>query len=126
VSTQLQRPHAGVPLVTAGWGVALLVVVLAYVAKPEDELGFALVVGSIAVALGVWTYLRRSRIAALVSLVLGLLWTLLFGGYAVAGIASDEAALTLVLVDDIVAVVGGVMIVAGAFAVLRGREQGRK
>lgn len=107
------------PVLPAGWAVAVVVVVLAYVAKPDDELGFAIVVGSVSAAMAFWTFQSSSRAAAFVSLALGALWTLLFGGYAIANFASDDEVELLVRLADVLAVVGGLMILSGAFTRIR-------
>lgn len=106
-------------LLPAGWLVAVVVAILTYVAKPEDELGFAIVVGGLAAVMAYWTFRTHSRASTLASLVLGVLWTLLFGGYAVANFTSDQDVELLVRLADIVAVVGGLMIVGGAIDRLR-------
>lgn len=93
---------------------------MAYVAKPEDELGFAIVVGGLATLMAFWTWRTRSRAATVVSLVLGVLWTLLFGGYAIANATTNEDVEALVRVGDLVAVVAGLMILGGAVDRLRG------
>ena len=107
------------PVLPAGWVVAVVVVVLAYLAKPDDELGFAIVVGSISAVMAYWTFRTGSRAAAIVSLVLGALWTLLFGGYAIANLASDDEVELLIQLADVLAVIGGLMILWGAFTRLR-------
>ena len=111
--------NAPTPLLPAGWAVAVVVAVIAYVAKPEDELGFALVVGGIATVMAAWTFMRSGKAPAVVSLVLGTLWTLLFGGYAVANLTGDDRPTTLVFIGDALAVIGGLMIVVGAVMRLR-------
>lgn len=121
MTSQAGTSHAQSPLLPAGWVVALAVAVLAYIAKPADELGFAIVVGALSAAMAYWTYRTRSRPSAVVSLVLGALWTLLFGAYAVADVTGDKDVEALVHVADLVAVVGGLMILAGAIDRLRKR-----
>lgn len=101
------------------------VAVLAYIAKPEDELGFAIVVGGLAAAMAYWTHRTRGQASAVVSLVLGVLWTLLFGGYAVANFTGDDDVEPLVRIADVLAVVGGLMIVFGAIDRLRQARQVR-
>lgn len=106
----------------AGWLIALLVAVLAYVAKPEDELGFAVVVGGLAAGMALWTLRSDGRAPLVTSLVLGLLWTLLFGGYAVADLTGDEDVEPLTYLADPLAVVGGLLILGGAVDRLRRRR----
>lgn len=110
------------PLLPAGWLVCVAVAVLAYIAKPEDELGFSIVVGTLSAAMALWTYRSRGRLSTILSLVLGVLWTLLFGAYAVADFTSNDDVKALVHVGDVVAVVGGILILAGALARLRQTE----
>ena len=113
-------------LLPTGWVIAVVVAVLAYAAKPEDELGFAIVVGGLAAAMAYWTYRSRGRVAAVVSVLLGVLWTLLFGGYAVANFLSDDEVDLLVRIADALAVIGGLMIVLGAIDRLRQARQAHR
>lgn len=124
MATSLQPTAPTARLLPVGWGVALLVAVLVYLSKPDDELRFSLLVGAVALSMGAWTYGRGSRASAAVSLVLALLWTLLFAGYAIAGL-SDDASTTLVFITDLIAVCTGLLIGTGAVAVLRNRRHDR-
>lgn len=106
-------------LLPAGWIVAVLVAISAYVAKPEDELGFAIVVGGFAALMAYLTFQSATRAVTIVSLVLGVLWTLLFSGFTVANFSRDDDVQLLVRIADVVAIVGGAMIIAGALGRLR-------
>lgn len=119
MTTHVDAASTRASLLPAGWLIAVVVAVLAYVAKPDDELGFAIVVGGLAAAMAYWTHRTSGLTSVIVSLVLGLLWTLLFGGYAVANVASADDVQLLVRVADLLAVAGGIMILWGAVDRLR-------
>lgn len=86
--------------------------------RGREEAGPAVVFAAIAVVVGGWVWRRESRAAMIASLVLGLLWLVQFAAYTVADVRSDEAE-TAIFVTDVIAVVGGVLLVAGAVQALR-------
>ena len=106
------------PLLPTGWAGVAVVAVLAYAAKPDDELGFAVVVGTLALVMAIWTSRSRGRAAGAVSLVLGVLCALLFGGYSVADATANDAS-ALVVIGDAIGLLAGVALIAGGIASLR-------
>jgi hypothetical protein len=106
-------------LLQAGWATGFVVSVLVYVARPNEELRSALVLGAITAAMAAWVSLRRSRASAITSLVLGVLWTVMFSAYVVAAVTAEVPHATLIVVTDVIAVGGGVLIVWGAMSTLR-------
>jgi uncharacterized membrane protein len=103
-------------LVLAGWGLTVLVAVLILVVDP-GQLGFALILALLAVAMAAWVWRRATRAALISSLVLGLLLLLSFGAYTIAGATEDEFD-SQILVTDIIGLIGGLAIVAGAVQAL--------
>lgn len=102
-------------LVLAGLGV------LAIIAIRPDDVGFALVVGSLLLlsAALVWRFGKPAHIWAT---VLGLLLLLMFGSYAVAGL-SGGGELPIIL-GDLVITIAGAVTVYGAVSYLAGRRGG--
>jgi hypothetical protein len=109
-------------LLQAGWATGLVVSVLVYVARPNEELRSALVLGAITAAMAAWVSLRGSRASAITSLVLGVLWTVMFSAYVVAAFTAEVPHAMLIVVTDVIAVGGGVLIVWGAMGTLRQRR----
>jgi hypothetical protein len=101
-------------LILLGWVGALIVAAGMALVRGESEYAPAAVFAAIAVAMAVWVWRRRSRASAITSLVLGVLWTLQFGAYAAAGLV-DEGFEADVFAVDVLAVVGGVLLVIGAW-----------
>jgi hypothetical protein len=114
--------HTATRLLLAGWATGVVVSVLVYVARPTEELRSALVSGALTAGMAAWVFLRGSRAAALTSLVLGVLWTVMFSAYVVAAFTAEVPHATLVVVTDVIAVGGGVLIVSGAVGTLRQRR----
>ncbi len=106
-------------LLQGGWVVGFVVSVLTYVARPAEELRSALVFGAITASMAAWVSLRGSRAAAVTSLVLGALWTVMFSAYVVAAFTAEVPHAPLIVITDVIAVGGGVMIVWGALSTLR-------
>jgi hypothetical protein len=78
-------------------------------------------------AMAAWVSLRGSRTAAVASLVLGVLWTVMFSAYVVAAFTAEVPHATLIVITDVIAVGGGVMIVWGALSTLRrSRDNGQQ
>lgn len=109
-------------LLQAGWVTGFVVSILVYVARPDEELRSAVVFGAITAAMAAWVSLRGSRASAFTSLVLGVLWTVMFSAYVVAALTADVPHATLIVITDVIAVGGGVMIVWGALSTLRRRR----
>lgn len=117
----LGRPQL---LVLAGWGVVVLVAILMLLLRGREEAGPAVVFALIAFAVGAWVRLRESRAAMIASLVLGVLWLLQFAAYTVADAMDDDTSIGI-FVTDVVAVVGGTLLVVGAIqALLERRRRG--
>lgn len=77
-------------LVIGGWVVALVAsgpIVVVKLGEPGASEG--VVFAMIAVAMGAWIWIRGSGAAMITSLVLGALWTVMFGGYVIASAAAD-------------------------------------
>jgi hypothetical protein len=110
----LARPKL---LVLAGWAVVILVAILMLVFRGREEAGPAVVFAVIAVAVGAWVWRRESRAAMIASLVLGLLWVVQFAAYTVADLMDDDAG-TEIFVTDVIAVIGGLLLVGGAIQAL--------
>lgn len=110
-------------LILTGWGLVLLVAVLMVVARSE-ELGSAIAFAAIAVAMSAWLWLRKSRAAIITTLVLGILWTVQFVAYTVAGFTGEASEdQVLILIGDVVGIIAGAFIVLGATkAFIRVRE----
>ncbi len=121
-TTTAQNPQRPAQI---GWGVAVVVAVLVYAARPQEELRSALFLGIVALAMLAWISLRPGRASGIVSLVLGTLWTLMFAAYVFAGLTADDAR-ALIVVTDVVAVVGGVLIVWGSVMTIRRRRERRE
>ena len=115
----LGRPKV---LVLAGWAVVVLVAILMLVLRGRDEAAPAVVFALVAVVVGAWVLRRESRAAMITSLVLGLLWLLQFVAYTVADAMDDDASVGI-FVTDVVAVIGGVILVVGAIQALVQRRR---
>jgi hypothetical protein len=109
-------------LALIGWGVVVLVAILMLVLRGSAEAGPAIVFAVVALAVGAWLWFRNTRASWVTSLVLGVLWLLQFAAYAIADLVDDEFDVALFLVD-LVAVAGGIAIVAGAIHALRERRR---
>jgi hypothetical protein len=109
-------------LLQAGWATGFVVSVLVYVARPNEELRSAVVLGAITAAMAAWVSLRASRASAITSLVLGVLWTVMFSAYVVAAFTAEVPHATLIVVTDVIAVGAGVLILWGAIGTLRRRR----
>jgi hypothetical protein len=109
-------------LMQAGWVTGFVVSILVYVARPNEELRSAVVFGAITAAMAVWVSLRASRASAVTSLVLGVLWTVMFSAYVVAAFTAQVPHATLIVVTDGIAVGGGGLILWGAASALRQRR----
>ena len=114
------RPKA---LVLAGWGLVVLVAILMLVLRGREEAGPAVVFALIAIAVGVWVWRRDSRAGMIATLVLGLLWLVQFVAYTVADALDDDAD-AAIFVADVVAVIGGLLLVGGAIQALGRRRRG--
>lgn len=112
-------------LVLAGWGLTVLVALLIVVVEGLRQVGFALVLGLLAAGMGAWVWRRATRAAMITSLVLGLLLLLSFGAYTVVGATGDEFD-SQVFVTDMVGMIGGLAIVAGAVQVLIEQRRARR
>jgi hypothetical protein len=111
-------------LVLVGWGVVVLVAISMLVFRGRPEMGPAIVFAVIGLSMGAWTWQRWNRAAMITSLALGVLWTLQFIAYVVAGGIGDEFEAEI-FITDVIAVVGGVAItVGGSQALVRRRRQG--
>jgi hypothetical protein len=106
-------------LLQAGWATGFVVSVLVYVARPNEELRSALVLGAITATMAAWVSLRGSRASAITSLVLGVLWTVMFSAYVVAAFTAEVPHAILIVVTDVIAVGAGILIVWGAMGTLR-------
>ena len=95
----------------------ILVAILMLVFRGREEAGPAVVFAVIAVAVGAWVWRRESRAAMIASLVLGLLWVVQFAAYTVADLMDDDAG-TEIFVTDVIAVIGGLLLVGGAIQAL--------
>jgi hypothetical protein len=110
-------------LILAGWALVIVLLILVLVDRGSEEIGFAVVAGSIAAALAAWIWFR-GRASLIVTLVVGALWLLLFVGYAIAAVTGDEFD-AVTFVGDLLGVVAGLAIVWGvirAFRVARVRR----
>ena len=116
-------PGRAKSLVLAGWGVVVLVAILMLILRGREEAGPALVFALIAIAVGAWVWRRDSRAAMITTLVLGVLWLVQFVAYTVADMMDDDAD-AAIFVTDVVAVIGGVLLVVGAIQALVQRRRG--
>ena len=116
-------PGRAKSLVLAGWGVVVLVAILMLILLGREEAGPALVFALIAIAVGAWVWRRDSRAAMITTLVLGVLWLVQFVAYTVADMMDDDAD-AAIFVTDVVAVIGGVLLVVGAIQALVQRRRG--
>jgi hypothetical protein len=113
-------------LVLMGWGVVVLVAISMLVFRGRPEMGPAIVFAVIGLSMGAWTWQRWNRAAMITSLALGVLWTLQFIAYAVAGAIGDEFEAEI-FITDVIAVAGGVAITVGASqALVQRRRLGAK
>ncbi len=107
-----------VRLAVIGWGL-VIVYAGAVLVGPEGLKG-ASVFFAVAVILGAWVWLRRSRPALAVSLVVGVLFTVEQAAYVV----GDTSPLELGrLVADLIGLVAGVVVVTGSVLALRARRR---
>jgi hypothetical protein len=109
-------------LVLAGWAIVVLVAILMLVFRGREEAGPAVVFAVLAIAAGAWVWRRGTRAAIITSLVLGLLWLVQFAAYTVAD-AMDDDADAAIFITDVIAVIGGVLIVVGAMQALSERRR---
>jgi hypothetical protein len=103
----------------AGAGLLLIAAILVPIADSEN-LMTGIVLGVIAIGLGVWIWRTESRAAAIASLILGGLLVLAFGLF-VLGSASEDPIDGLVLAGDLAAAIAGVCFVVGAVMALRAK-----
>jgi len=90
----------------------LIAAILVPVADSENAMT-GVVLGVIAVGLGVWIWRTGSRAAWITSMVFGVLLVLAFGLF-VLGDASSDSVDALVVAADVLAVVAGACLIAGA------------
>jgi hypothetical protein len=104
-----------------GWAVvAVFGITVIFVA---DEPAAGLMFAGIAAGMGAWVILRASRVALVVSLVLGILQSLEQAGYCVADVGAGSVAS---LCGDLVGLAGGLCVVVGSVAALRTRARATK
>jgi uncharacterized membrane protein len=108
-------------LALTGWALVVLVAILMLVIRGREEAGPAVVFAVVAVAVGAWIWLRGSRPAWIVSLVLGALWLLQFVAYTIADLVSDDFSGSIFIID-LIAVVAGLAVIAGCVSGLRRRN----
>jgi hypothetical protein len=111
-------------LVLLGWGVVVLVAISMLIFRGRPEMGPAIVFGVIGLSMGAWTWQRWNRAAMITSLALGVLWTLQFIAYVVAGVIGDDFEAEI-FITDVIAVAGGVAIAVGAGQALVQRRRQR-
>ncbi len=108
-----------IKLTVLGWAITTAFgIIMIFVA---DELGAGLVFAAIATVMGAWVYVRASRPALVVSLVVGLLHSLEQVGYCVADLGDDGSVGTLFW--DLVGLAGGLAVVVGSVLALRTRQR---
>ena len=100
----------------------MLVAILMLVLRGREEAGPAVVFAVVAIAVGAWVWQRDSRAAMITTLVLGLLWLLQFAAYTVADAMDDDASAGI-FATDVIAVVGGILLVVGAIQALVQRRR---
>ena len=110
-------------LIFAGWGVVVFVAILMLLLRGSAEAGPAVVFAVVALGVSAWLWRRVGRAALIVSLVLGILWLLQFVAYAIADLVDDDFDVALFVVD-LLAVAGGLAIVAGSGRALREQRRG--
>lgn len=117
--------HMGtsIRVVIAGWGLTFLFAVL-FLTNGQDELLAAVLYWLVAVIMATWVWRRRSRPALVVSLVLGLLHAIEQVAYIASDVNGNNAG-AVTLVADIIGLIGGVLLVAGATAALSRRNRPR-
>jgi uncharacterized membrane protein len=96
-------------LLVAGWSLVAVFGVLVLVISKEATGWVHLTVGLL---MAVWSALRPGVAASVVSLVLGLLFLLIEGGYVIAGLSNREA--TGILISDLEGLVAALLVVLGA------------
>jgi hypothetical protein len=96
-------------LLVAGWSLVAVFGVLVLVVSKEAAGWVHLTVGLV---MALWSALRPGVAACGVSLVLGLLFLLIEGGYVVAGLSNGEA--TGILISDLEGLVAALLVVLGA------------
>jgi thiol:disulfide interchange protein len=106
----------------AGWAIVVLVAILMLVLRGREEAGPAVVFSVVALAVAAWLWRRGTRAAIITSLALGLLWLVQFAAYTVAD-AMDDDADAGIFITDVIAVIGGVLIVVGAMQALSERRR---
>jgi hypothetical protein len=100
-------------LLVMGWLSVIVVAIAMAIVRGQGEYGPAAVFGAVGVGMALWVWRRRSRASAVVSLVLGVLWTVQFAAYAAASVVADEFEPDVFAIDAF-AVVGGIVLLTGA------------
>ena len=111
-------------IVLAGWGGMLLLALLFVPVEGTDESRSALVFGVVAIAMGAWVWIRASRPALTVSLVLGVLQTLEQTAYTIADFG-NVLHRPAEMVATLVGLVAGVCLVVGSASELMARRRTR-
>jgi hypothetical protein len=96
-------------LLIAGWSLVAVFGVLVLVVSKEVTGWVHLTVGLV---MALWSALRPGAAAWVVSLVLGLLFLLIEGGYVVAGLSNGGA--TGILLSDVEGLLAALLVVLGA------------
>lgn len=110
-----------VRLTVLGW--TLVVVFAVLVALGPDSVLNAAIFAVIGAVMGAWVWLRRSRPASVVSLVIGVLLSIEQVGYVVADLSDGEVARGGA---DLLGLVAGLVVVLGSVLALRtSRSRGR-
>jgi Na+/proline symporter len=110
-------------LVLFGWGLAVLLAALIVVDNGLGDAGFSLTLAFIAAAMAAWVWLRATRAASIASLVLGLLLLLLFGEHTLSDATGGNFESQLFFMD-MIGVIAGIAVVAGAVQVLVQQRRG--
>ena len=111
-------------LVVVGWSLVVLVAALMVPVSGMHELGPAIISGCVGIAFVIWTLKRWNRAARITALILGVIWTLQFAGYSVAGATDDPFELDIFVVD-LIGVLAGLLIVIGSIRSIRGAMHAR-